>query len=118
MSAGVVSGAELADATRTAIAMCAASHRGDLDRWALLAGSGRRSFLIAAFTGVVRFLADRIASANSVPVEDLYSAILTEAFLDLVELVSPGPYLELFARRNRLGWSTWGNECLDHGVAL
>lgn len=37
-----------------------------------------------------------------------------EAFLDLVESVSPGPYLEMFARRNRLGWSTWGNECLDH----
>jgi N6-adenosine-specific RNA methylase IME4 len=41
-----------------------------------------------------------------------------EAFLDVVEQVSPGPYLELFARRNRLGWDTWGNECLDHGVAL
>jgi N6-adenosine-specific RNA methylase IME4 len=37
-----------------------------------------------------------------------------EAFLDLVEQVSPGPYLELFARRNRLGWSTWGNEALEH----
>lgn len=37
-----------------------------------------------------------------------------EAFFDLVESVSPGPYLELFARRNRLGWSTWGNECLNH----
>ena len=37
-----------------------------------------------------------------------------EAFLDLVEQVSPGPYLELFARRNRLGWDTWGNECLEH----
>jgi len=37
-----------------------------------------------------------------------------EAFVDLVESVSPGPYLELFARRNRLGWSTWGNECLEH----
>jgi N6-adenosine-specific RNA methylase IME4 len=41
-----------------------------------------------------------------------------EVFLDLVEQVSPGPYLELFARRNRLGWDTWGNECLDSGVAL
>jgi N6-adenosine-specific RNA methylase IME4 len=40
-----------------------------------------------------------------------------EAFLDLVEAVSPGPYLELFARRNRLGWDTWGNESLEH-VAL
>lgn len=37
-----------------------------------------------------------------------------EAFIDLVEQVSPGPYLELFARRNRLGWDTWGNEALCH----
>lgn len=37
-----------------------------------------------------------------------------DAFLDLVEQVSPGPYLELFARRQRLGWDTWGNEALCH----
>ncbi len=37
-----------------------------------------------------------------------------EAFLDIVEQVSPGPYLEMFARRNRLGWDTWGNESLQH----
>ncbi len=37
-----------------------------------------------------------------------------DAFYDLVEQVSPGPYLELFARRNRLGWDTWGLECLEH----
>lgn len=37
-----------------------------------------------------------------------------EAFQDMVESVSPGPYLELFARRNRLGWDTWGNEALNH----
>jgi len=37
-----------------------------------------------------------------------------EAFIDMVESVSPGPYLELFARRNRLGWATWGNEALNH----
>lgn len=37
-----------------------------------------------------------------------------EAFLDLVETVSPGPYLEMFARRNRLGWDTWGDEALNH----
>lgn len=35
-----------------------------------------------------------------------------EAFLDLVEQVSPGPYLELFARRARFGWNYWGNESL------
>ncbi len=37
-----------------------------------------------------------------------------DVFLDLVEQVSPGPYLELFARRQRLGWDTWGNEALEH----
>jgi N6-adenosine-specific RNA methylase IME4 len=37
-----------------------------------------------------------------------------DVFLDLVEQVSPGPYLELFARRNRFGWDTWGNECFEH----
>jgi N6-adenosine-specific RNA methylase IME4 len=35
-----------------------------------------------------------------------------DAFQDVVEQVSPGPYLELFARRDRLGWDTWGNESL------
>jgi N6-adenosine-specific RNA methylase IME4 len=37
-----------------------------------------------------------------------------EAFLDMVERVSPAPRLEMFARRNRLGWDTWGNEALNH----
>ncbi len=37
-----------------------------------------------------------------------------EAFLDLVESISPGPYLEMFARRQRLGWDTWGDEALEH----
>ncbi len=37
-----------------------------------------------------------------------------EAFLDMVERVSPAPRIELFARRQRLGWDTWGNEALCH----
>ena len=31
------------------------------------------------------------------------------AFGDLVEQVSPGPYVELFARSPRLGWDSWGH---------
>lgn len=38
-----------------------------------------------------------------------------EAFMDIVETVSPGPYLEMFSRRARLGWDTWGDEAL-HGT--
>ena len=32
-------------------------------------------------------------------------------FMEMVEFVSPGPYLELFARDSRPGWDSWGNEC-------
>jgi len=35
---------------------------------------------------------------------------------DIIEACSPGPYLELFARYPRAGWSAWGNEA-DEGVA-
>jgi N6-adenosine-specific RNA methylase IME4 len=33
-----------------------------------------------------------------------------EAFYELVERLTPGPYAELFARRSRAGWTQWGNE--------
>lgn len=36
-----------------------------------------------------------------------------DAFLDLVEQVSPGPYLEMFARRARFGWHYWGDQSLN-----
>jgi N6-adenosine-specific RNA methylase IME4 len=35
-----------------------------------------------------------------------------EVFADRVELVSPGPYLEMFGRRTRPGWSIMGNQVL------
>ena len=33
-----------------------------------------------------------------------------DALYDLIEQCSPGPYLELFARHPRPGWTQWGNE--------
>ncbi|MCC6917825.1 MAG: S-adenosylmethionine-binding protein [Alphaproteobacteria bacterium] len=32
---------------------------------------------------------------------------------DLIEACSPGPYLELFARGTRPGWTSWGNQADD-----
>jgi N6-adenosine-specific RNA methylase IME4 len=32
-----------------------------------------------------------------------------DGLMDLAERVSPGPYLELFSRRPRLGWDSWGH---------
>jgi N6-adenosine-specific RNA methylase IME4 len=31
-------------------------------------------------------------------------------FYAMVDQVSPGPFLEMFARDRRLGWDAWGNE--------
>lgn len=33
-----------------------------------------------------------------------------DAFMELVEKRSKGPYLEVFARRERENWTSWGNE--------
>jgi N6-adenosine-specific RNA methylase IME4 len=37
-------------------------------------------------------------------------SVKPEVLYEIVEGVSPGPYLEMFARRRRSGWSSWGNE--------
>lgn len=37
-------------------------------------------------------------------------------FFDLVERLSPGPRLEMFARSQRPGWSMWGNEVMGDVV--
>lgn len=37
-----------------------------------------------------------------------------DEFYNIVESCSPGPYLELFARGSRKGWSTWGNQADDY----
>lgn len=33
---------------------------------------------------------------------------------DIIEACSPGPYLELFARGRRKGWTVWGNQADDY----
>ncbi len=37
-----------------------------------------------------------------------------ERLYDVVEACSPGPRLELFARRERNGWTQWGNELASY----
>lgn len=39
-----------------------------------------------------------------------------DSFYDLVERVSPGPYLEMFSRRARFGWDYWGDQSLGTAV--
>lgn len=37
-----------------------------------------------------------------------------DEFYQIVESCSPGPFLEMFARGSREGWSTWGNQADDY----
>jgi N6-adenosine-specific RNA methylase IME4 len=51
-------------------------------------------------------------TSNVVAAPRLAHSVKPDVFLDLVEQVSPGPYLEMFARRARFGWDYWGDESL------
>lgn len=68
-------------------------------------------FVLAARRGTLRYKAD--AGRQWWQWSRGEHSAKPEAFLDIVEMVSPGPYLEMFARRNRFGWDTWGNEALE-----
>jgi N6-adenosine-specific RNA methylase IME4 len=70
-------------------------------------------FLLVAARGAPG-LKERLANAVIERSQTKTHSRKPDVFLDLVEQVSPGPYLELFARRQRLGWDTWGNEALEH----
>lgn len=39
-----------------------------------------------------------------------------DEMIELIESCSPGPYLELFARGERQGWSLWGNQANEEYV--
>ena len=58
----------------------------------------------------------RLETSEGLPTAYLWPrlphSVKPDAFYDLVEQASPGPYLELFARRARFGWDYWGNESL------
>lgn len=69
-------------------------------------------FLLHCRRGKPEMTGQLKSNVVSAPKQYAHSA-KPEAFLDLVESVSPGPYLEMFARRQRLGWDTWGNECFS-----
>ncbi len=48
--------------------------------------------------------------ANVIEARRTGHSVKPDAFYDMVERVSPGPRLEMFSRRRRLGWTSWGLE--------
>ena len=85
------------------------------------AGSGvasiQHELLLVGKRGSPPVLSQLPSSVLDVPAKVFGHSAKPEVFQDYIEAVSPGPYLELFARRQRSGWDVWGNE-VDSDVEL
>jgi N6-adenosine-specific RNA methylase IME4 len=75
---------------------------------------GHTEHAIYAVRGRLSIPADRRES-NVVTAQRRGHSEKPAAFFDLIERVSPSPYVELFARQPRLGWDShgWGHELLE-----
>lgn len=70
---------------------------------------GDTEHVLFGVKGDVKIPADKRVSNHFAAKKGRHSA-KPDRFYEIVERVSPGPYLELFARRRRYGWDVWGNE--------
>jgi N6-adenosine-specific RNA methylase IME4 len=66
--------------------------------------------LLMGVRGRLRTLAPGRRQVNLVPAPKREHSRKPDEFYDLIERCSPGPYLELFARQPRAGWTQWGDE--------
>lgn len=80
--------------------------KGDASPFVRAVAPNSAEYLLVARRGAVK----RIGTISSSIVDAVRGAhsAKPDAFGDLVEQVSPGPYVELFCRRPRLGWDSWG----------
>jgi N6-adenosine-specific RNA methylase IME4 len=78
--------------------------------------------LLFGVRGSMRTLAPGRRQVNFLATRKREHSRKPDEIYDLIESCSPGPYLELFARFKREGWSQWGNEDVEenalHDVAL
>jgi N6-adenosine-specific RNA methylase IME4 len=84
-------------------------HKLNPSPWITSVAPNSAEFLLVGSMGSVGRLG-KLASAviaHGVPKEHSRKP---ELFMDLIEQVSPPPYVELFSRRHRLGWDVYGNE--------
>jgi N6-adenosine-specific RNA methylase IME4 len=83
-----------------------------------LAGSvaPNAEFLLVAIRGKPGVLT-RMPNAVVAAAQTKRHSAKPECFMDYIEACSPSPRLEMFSRRARLGWDTWGAESLAGGVA-
>jgi N6-adenosine-specific RNA methylase IME4 len=89
------------------------THQNDPARVSMKVGyyfRGATEHCLFGVRGSLRTLLDNLPTGYLWP--RLPHSVKPDAFYDLVEQASPGPYVELFARRARFGWDYWGDESL------
>lgn len=64
-------------------------------------------FLLVCVKGTPRVLA-KASSSVVLASQSKQHSRKPDEFMDIVERVSPGPYVELFSRSPRMGWDAWG----------
>jgi N6-adenosine-specific RNA methylase IME4 len=77
--------------------------------------------ILLGIRGSMRTLTPGRSQTNIITTRKREHSRKPDEIYDIIESCSPGPYLELFARFKRKGWSQWGNEDvednLDNGIA-
>lgn len=66
--------------------------------------------------GSMRTLAPARSTVNMIETRKREHSRKPDEQYDLIESCSPGPYLEMFARYVRPGWTAWGNEAAEEVV--
>jgi N6-adenosine-specific RNA methylase IME4 len=66
--------------------------------------------------GSMRTLAPGRTQVNLLSTRKREHSRKPDELYDIIEACSPGPYLEVFARFQRQGWSQWGNEDVEQNA--
>ena len=66
--------------------------------------------MLYGIKGNLRTLAPGRKQVNIIRTQKREHSKKPEELYDIIEACSPGPYLELFAKRKQEGWTQWGNE--------
>lgn len=69
--------------------------------------------LLFGVKGTLRTLAPGRSQVNMIETRKREHSRKPDEQYDLIESCSPGPYLEMFARHAKQGWSVWGDESSD-----
>ena len=69
---------------------------------------GQTEHVLFAVKGSQQLLRKDMGTVFHAPRGPLGHSSKPESFLPLIESCSPGPYLEMFSRSQRAGWTTWG----------